>query len=163
MLSDHLRQFPTRLQLASTRIGLVLRQPVVGNLQTSVKRWSHFFFQIHCFRIFARNHAGFQILWVWLLFKSRVEKNPIFSKKNNPPVFVFFKRFFRFFLNETRSFFQENATPILNCFYCIMQCHHFQNYTNDMLHLFWHSKLRVKKCTPSLFSLTVVGQFTSRW
>ena len=32
-----------------------------------------------------------------------------------------------------------------------------------MLYLLWHSKLRIKKCTPSLFSHSSVGEFTSKW
>jgi len=36
----------------------------------------------------------------------------------------FFKKKQRFVL-----FFKENEKNILNCFYCIMQYHHFQNYT----------------------------------
>jgi len=31
---------------------------------------------------------------------------------------------------------------------------------NNLLYLLWHSNLRVRKCTPSLFSLSVVGHFT---
>jgi len=37
------------------------------------------------------------------------------------------------------------------------------NCLHDLSYLLWHSKLRVKKCTPSLFSQSVVGQFTSKW
>jgi len=30
---------------------------------------------------------------------------------------------------------------------------------HNRLYILWHSKLRVKKCTPSLFSQSIVGQF----
>jgi len=36
-------------------------------------------------------------------------------------------------------------------------------HNNNLLYLLWHSKLRVKKCTPSLFSQSIVGQFTPKW
>ena len=36
-------------------------------------------------------------------------------------------------------------------------------HNNNLLYLLWHSKLRVKKCAPSLFSQSVVGQFTPKW
>ena len=40
----------------------------------------------------------------------------------NPNVFAFLKR------NRFLFFYKKNKDPILNCFYCIMQYHHFQNY-----------------------------------
>jgi len=36
-------------------------------------------------------------------------------------------------------------------------------HNNNLLYLLLHSKLRVKKCTPSLFSQSVVGQFIPKW
>jgi len=36
-------------------------------------------------------------------------------------------------------------------------------HNNNLLYLLWHSNLSVKKCTPSLFSQSVVGQFTPKW
>jgi len=47
----------------------------------------------------------------------------------------------------------------------------FSELHKNLLYLLWHSKfegngiqnLRVKKCAPSLFSLSVVGHFTPKW
>jgi len=36
-------------------------------------------------------------------------------------------------------------------------------HNNDLLYLLLHSKLRMKKCTPALFSQSVVGQFSPKW
>jgi len=55
----------------------------------------------------------------------RVEKNPGFLKKNNPPVFLGFSK-----RNKILFFFEGKwKNLILNYFYCIMQHHNFQNYT----------------------------------
>jgi len=55
----------------------------------------------------------------------RVEKNP-FLKKNNPPGFFksvcLMKQVFVFSL-------KKHENPIMNCFHCIMQYRHLQNYT----------------------------------
>jgi len=36
-------------------------------------------------------------------------------------------------------------------------------HNNNLFYLLWHSELRVKKCIPSLFSQSVIGQFTPKW
>jgi len=36
-------------------------------------------------------------------------------------------------------------------------------HNNNLLHLLWNLKLRVKRCTPSLFSQSVVGKFSPKW
>ena len=86
-----------------------------------------------------------------------VEKKRFFKKKN-PAFFAFFKS--GFFVRK-KVFFSLKKTqkPILNCFYCTMQYHRLQKlHSDNLLYLLWHSNLRVKKCTPSLFSQSVVGQ-----
>jgi len=38
-----------------------------------------------------------------------------------------------------------------------------ESHSNKLLWLLRHSNLSGKKCTPSLFSQSVVGQFTPKW
>jgi len=49
----------------------------------------------------------------------------------------------------------------------MIQYHHLQSYTiiicYNLLYFLRHSNLKVKKSTPSLFSQSVVGQFTPQW
>jgi len=45
-----------------------------------------------------------------------------------------------------------------------MQYRHIAElHNNNLLYLLWHINLRIKICTPSLFSHRVVGQFTQKW
>jgi len=90
-----------------------------------------------------------------------------FSKKTNPPVFFcFFKtRFLLFFFKETRfcSFFRKTEKPHTELFSFYHAMSPFSElHNNNLLYLLWDSNLRVKKCTPSLFSRSVVGQFTPK-
>jgi len=72
-------------------------------------------------------------------------------------VFLFFfikKQDFVLFLRKTEKPHSE-----------LFLLHHAKSpfselHRNNLLYLLCHSKLRVKKCTPSLFSQSVVGQFT---
>ena len=89
-----------------------------------------------------------------------LRKTRFFSKKTTHLFFgVFQKKKKRFC-----CFFKENRkTP-----FWIVLFHHALSlfsevHNKKLLHRLWHSKLRVKKCTPSLFSQCVVGQFTPKW
>jgi len=87
-----------------------------------------------------------------------------FLKKNNPP--VFFNPNFFVFLKRYRFLFfckKYTKTPLW-----IALLHHAispfsELHNNNLLYLLWHSNLTVKKCNPSLFSQSVVGQFTPKW
>ena len=59
------------------------------------------------------------------------------SWKNNfnPNVFVFLKR------NRFLFFYKKNKDPILNCFHCIMQYHHFQNYIIMTCYTFYYIQI----------------------
>jgi len=90
----------------------------------------------------------FKHLWLWIRNKntescrirlqhsgsvttsgSRVENIPGL-KKNNPAGFLDLKKnVFVSLRNKILFFFEENVKNSPNCFYCIMQYHHFQNHT----------------------------------
>ena len=82
------------------------------------------------------------------------KNNPDFFKKKHFFVFFWKKQEFVLFLRKTEkphsefSFF-HHAISLSS-----------ELYINNLLYLLWHSKLRVKKCAESLFSQSVVGQFT---
>jgi len=92
-------------------------------------------------------------------------KKPGFKKNNSPvlfflSVFLFFyemKQVFVIFLEETQKHYSE-----------LFVLHHAKSpfselHNYNFLYILWHSNLRVKKCTPSLFSQSVIGQFTPKW
>jgi len=106
-----------------------------------------FFFKLHE-KVFSKTSSSGTIL-------ARFEKNPFFSKKNG--FFVFFKARFC-------SFFKENGKKHSELFLLHHAISPFSELHNsNLLYLLSHSKLRVKKCTPSLFLQSVVGQFTPMW
>ena len=83
---------------------------------------------------------------------SRVEKNPwkktfffVFSKRNKILFLFWGKR-------------KKKHSELLLFHHAISPSSELHN--SNLLYLLWHSKLRVKKCTPSLFSRSVVGHFT---
>jgi len=98
----------------------------------------------------------------------RVEKNPGF-KKNNPHGFFGLKKttLFLFILKRNKILFfflKKTEKPHFELFlfhHAISLFSELRN--NNLLYLLWHSKLRVKKCTTSLISQCVVGQFTPKW
>ena len=81
----------------------------------------------------------------------RVEKNPFFYIKNNPPVFCFFEKKRVFVL-----FKKKHKSPFWNVFIASCNITGFRITHNLSL---WHSNLRAKKYTPSLFSQSVAGQW----
>jgi len=95
----------------------------------------------------------------------RVENNVFFFKKKQPTcficffakscVFVFFtkKQVFVVFLRKA----QEPHSKLFLLHHAISPFSELHD--NNLLYLLWHSKLRIKKCTPSFFR-SVVGQFT---
>jgi len=83
-----------------------------------------------------------------------------FYLKNNPPdFFVFLKRRLFFFFKETGFCNFLRKTQKLRS---EMQYHHFQNYTVITCYIM-ELKFEVTKCTPSLFSQSVVGKFSPKW
>jgi len=98
----------------------------------------------------------------------RVEKNPFFKNKTNPPeFFVFLHPFFVFFKKKQVFILKkkQHGNPMLNCFVASYNntVPFSELHNNNLLYLLWHSNLRVKTCTPSLFSRSVSGQFTPKW
>jgi len=70
--------------------------------------------------------------------------------------------FFCFFTKET-GLLKNTKTPSE-----LFSLHHAispfsELHSNNLSYLLRYSKLRAKKCTPSLFSQSVVGQFTLKW
>jgi len=60
-------------------------------------------------------------------------------------------------------FFKKTEKPHCQLFLFHHAISLFSELHNDnLLYLLWHSKLRAKKCTPSLFSQCVVDQFTPK-
>jgi len=79
---------------------------------------------------------------------------------------MFFLIRFSVFLKETGfcSFFRKKQKHYSELFLLHHAISPFSElHNNNFLYLLWHSNLRVKKCTPSLFSQSVVGQFTTKW
>jgi len=79
---------------------------------------------------------------------ARVEKNPGFSIFLKSTGFPFFK--------------EKQKNSILNCFYCIMQYHHFQNYTIISCYTYHEIQNWGKEMYPILV-FAIVGQFTPKW
>ena len=97
--------------------------------------------------------------------ESKFEKKNIFFQKKQPtcffknPFFGFFKKKQDFVISSKKT---EKAHSELFLFHhTILLFSELHN--NNLLYLLWHSKLRVKQCTPSLISQGVVGQFTPKW
>jgi len=93
-----------------------------------------------------------------MVYQDQGCEKSVFFQKNQPTCFfwVFYiKNVFWVFLKRKNIlfFFQgKQKNPIQNCFYFIIQYHHFQNYTMITCYtLLWHSKLRVKKSTHLCF------------
>jgi len=96
----------------------------------------------------ANNHA----YWAGLI------KTRFFSNGNNTSRFFSFSKN-AFLKKETRfclGFLSKTQNPIMDCFYCLC------NITIFRITQLRHSILMEKKCTPSLFFQSVVGQFTSK-
>jgi len=74
------------------------------------------------------------------------------------------KRFFFCFFKKKQDFVlvlrktEKKHSELLLFHHAISPFSELHN--SNLLYLLWHSKLRVKKCTPSLFSRSVVGHFT---
>ena len=104
----------------------------------------------------------YSICWMW--GKQGWEKHVFFKKKQ--PTCFFFKTFFGFFKKKQDfvifSKKTEKAHSELFLFHHAISLFS-ELHNNNLLHLLWHSKLRVKQCTPSLISQGVVGQFTPKW
>ena len=95
--------------------------------------------------------------------KAGLRKTQVFLKKQ--PTCFFLNPFYRFFekkqdfvlfLKKTEKahselFLFHHAIPLFS-----------ELHNNNLLYLHWHSKLRVKQCTPSLILQCVVGQFTPK-
>ena len=97
-------------------------------------------------------------------------RKKLFLKEKTTHLFClfFFEKhlFFVFFFkrNKILFFFWGNRkNPILNCLFHHAISLFSELHNNNLLYLSWHSKLTVKKCTPSLFWQSVVGQFTPKW
>jgi len=74
--------------------------------------------------------------------------------------------YFLVFWKETRfcSFLKKTEKPHPELFLFHHAISLFQElYNNNLLYLLWHSKLRVRKCTPSLCLQCVVGKFSFHW
>jgi len=85
-------------------------------------------------------------------------KNGVCSKFKNP-FLGFFKKKQDFVLFSKKT---EKAHSELFLFHHVISLSS-ELHNNNLLYLSWHSKLRVKQCTPSLISQCVVGQFTPKW
>jgi len=94
--------------------------------------------------------------------QSGLRKTSFFEKKQPT---CFFKSEFLFFFKETGfCSFEKNTKTHSELFLLHHAISPFSELHNNNLHyLLWHSNLRVKKCTPSLSSQSVVGQFTPKW
>ena len=86
-----------------------------------------------------------------------------FNKNNSHGFSVFWIRFFGAFLKRNRLCSFKKRKNILNCFYCIVQHHHFQNYTIITCYTYYGVQKWNWKRTLSLFSQFVVGQITPKW
>jgi len=89
-------------------------------------------------------------------------------KKKTPVwVFCFFNPFFWAFTKKTSfRYLKKNAKTPFRIVYiasCNITIFKITQYNFLQAYLLWHSKVRVMKCTPSLFSQSVVGQFTPKW
>jgi len=94
---------------------------------------------------------------------TRVEKNPFFFKNPTHPLFGLKKTFF-WVLKQKQVFVLfliKTEKPIMNLLLLRHAISPFSELRlNNLLYLLLHSKLRVKKCTPSCFR-SVVGQFAA--
>ena len=74
----------------------------------------------------------------------------------------------QFFFKRNKIFFfsRKRKNPILNCFYCIMIMQYTIFRITQIITCYTYYgiiKIEGKKCTPSLFSPSVVGHFTPKW
>ena len=93
-------------------------------------------------------------------------EKPVFLKKQLTCFLFLSSDFFCFSLKGTGfcSFCKKNTKPHCELFLLHHAISPFSELHNSyLIYLFWHSNLRVKKCTPPLLSQRVVGQFTPQW
>jgi len=103
-------------------------------------------------------------------FLSGLRKTRFFKKKKNnkQPTQVFLKKkIFCFYLLK-KQVFVLILRKIEKTHSELFLLHHatspsLELHNTNLLYQSWHSKLGVKKCTPSLFSQSVVGQLTPKW
>jgi len=88
---------------------------------------------------------------------------PGFLKKKQPTCFEIC--FFGFLKRNRFLFFKKNTkTSHSDLFLLHRAISPFSElHAYNLLYQLWHSNLRVKKSTPSLFFQSVVGQFTPKW
>ena len=104
-------------------------------------------------RAIRRNHKkvfkesqGWENTVLWKTFSSSVFSIRFFEKKQ---VFVLFSK--------------KHKNPILNCFYCIMQHHHFQNHTIINCYSYYGILIWGVINIAHLCFRSILGQFTLKW